>query len=91
MAKKTLITAKEAAKEIGITDRAVRGLVERGRIAAEEERGANGALLFSKAEIKRYLSERKKAEKEAEKKRKAKEKEKAKKAKAKKPATKGGK
>lgn len=90
MAKKELLTVKQVAEQVGVTDRSIRSLVQRGRLTAEEERGANGTMLFAKSEVKRFISERKKAEKAKEQARKAKaaEKAKAEKKKAKKVAAK---
>jgi transcriptional antiterminator len=93
MAKKALITLKETAEITGLTERTIRYHIEKENIIPEEKGGKNKTYLFTKAEIRRFLNERKKAEKAREAKKKAAAKAEAKKAKekAKKAAKKGGK
>lgn len=93
MAKKALITVSEAAELTGLTERTIRYHIEAENLIPEEKGGKNKSYLFTKAEIRRFLNERKKAEKVREAKKKAAAKAEAKKAKekAKKAAKKGGK
>lgn len=83
MAKKALITVSEAAELTGLTERTVRYHIKAKNLVPEEEGGKNKSYLFTKAEIRRFLNERKKAEKAKEAKKKAAAKADAKKAKEK--------
>jgi DNA-binding transcriptional MerR regulator len=93
MAKKALITLKETAEITGLTERTIRYHIKAKNLVPEEDGGKNKSYLFTKAEIRRFLNERKKADKAKEAKKKAAAKAEAKKAKekAKKAAKKGGK
>ena len=71
MAKKALITLKETAEITGLTERTIRYHIEKENIIPEEKGGKNKTYLFTKAEIRRFLNERKKAEKAKEAKKKA--------------------
>ena len=93
MAKKALLTVSEVAEATGLTERTVRYHIKAKNLVPEEEGGKNKSYLFTKSEIRRFLNERKKAEKAKEAKKKAAAKAEAKKAKekAKKAAKKGDK
>ena len=92
MAKKALITVSEAAELTGLTERTVRYHIKAKNLIPEEEGGKNKSYLFTKAEVRRFLNERKKGQKAREAKKKAAAKAEAKKAKEKaKRAKKGGK
>ena len=81
MAKKELLTVSQVAETTGLTDRTVRYHIAAKNLIPEEEGGKNKSYLFTKAEIRRFLNERKKTEKAKEAKKKAAEKAAAKKAK----------
>ena len=81
MAKQNLLTTKEAAEILGITDRSVLNLIKKGELKAIVE---NGRCLIGNAEVRTVKTLRTARAKEAEKKAKAKAKEAEKKAKAKK-------
>lgn len=92
MTKKALITVSEAAELTGLTERTIRYHIKEKNLVPEEEGGKNKSYLFTKTEIRRFLNERKKAEKAKEAKKKAEAKAAAKKANEKaKKAKKGGK
>lgn len=92
MAKKELLTVSQVAETTGLTDRTVRYHIAAKNLIPEEEGGKNKSYLFTKAEIRRFLNERKKGQKAREAKKKAAAKAEAKKAKEKaKRAKKGGK
>lgn len=81
MAKKELLTVSQVAETTGLTDRTVRYHIAAKNLIPEEKGGKNKSYLFTKAEIRRFLNERKKTEKAKEAKKKAAEKAAAKKAK----------
>ena len=83
MAKKELLTVSQVAETTGLTDRTVRYHIAAKNLIPEEEGGKNKSYLFTKAEVRRFLNERKKAEKAKDSKKKAVEKAAAKKAKEK--------
>lgn len=80
---KALLTVSEVAEATGLTERTVRYHVKAKNLVPEEEGGKNKSYLFAKAEIRRFLNERKKAEKAKEAKKKTAAKADAKKAKEK--------
>ena len=92
MAKKELLTVSQVAETTGLTDQTVRYHIAAKNLIPEEEGGKNKSYLFTKAEVRRFLNERKKGQKAREAKKKAAAKAEAKKAKEKaKKAKKGGK
>ena len=78
-----LLTVSEVAEATGLTERTVRYHVKAKNLVPDEEGGKNKSYLFAKAEIRRFLNERKKAEKAKEAKKKTAAKADAKKAKEK--------
>ena len=92
MAKKELLTVSQVAETTGLTDRTVRYHIAAKNLIPEEEGGKNKSYLFTKAEVRRFMNERKKGQKAREAKKKTAAKAEAKKAKEKaKRAKKGGK
>ena len=92
MAKKELLTVSQVAETTGLTDRTVRYHIAAKNLIPEEEGGKNKSYLFTKAEVRRFMNERKKGQKAREAKKKVVAKAEAKKAKEKaKRAKKGGK